>query len=134
MSTHQSDKLAALRAAVLNTAMAGEPDEEMQLLFLRLIDAYSAAHLQLLKLLDDPGEGLDARGIERPNFSMGGPGIVIEAAFPEWEKAFYTRIHADLAADGLAHSISGTMTAGGIGSGRTTPLGQRFLRFITEPG
>jgi hypothetical protein len=133
MSTHQPDKHAALRAAVLNTAMAAEPDEEIQLLFLRLIDGYSAAHLQLLKFLDDPGGALDARGIERPNFTMGGVGIVIEAAYPEWDKEFYTRIHADLAADDLAHSISGTMTAGGVWSGRTTPLGQRFLRFITEP-
>jgi hypothetical protein len=84
-------------------------------------------------MLDDPGNALDARGIQRPDFSMGSAGVVIDAAFPEWGKEFYDRIHADLAADGLAHTISGTMSAGGVWWGRTTPLGKRFLRFITEP-
>lgn len=134
MRTHQSEKHEALRAAVLNSAMAAEPDEEIQLLFLRLIDDYSAAHLQLLKLLDDPVGEFDARGIERPVSAMGSiESIVIEAAFPEWEKAFHERIHADLEADGLAHGISGMMTQRGVWSSRTTLLGKRFLAFITEP-
>jgi hypothetical protein len=134
MSTHQREKHEALRAAVLNTATAAEPDEEMQLLFLRLIEVYSAAHLQLLKLLDDPTGTFDARGIERQSSATGTIGaIVIEPMFPEWETPFYTRIHADLEADGLAHGISGLMTPQGVWSRRTTPLGERFLRFITEP-
>lgn len=133
IATHQPDKRDALRAAVLNTVVAAEPDEEIQLLFLRLIDSYSAAHLQLLRFLDDPVAGFDARGLERPNISEGGVGYLIEQAFPEWTRDFYGPIHSDLAAAGLSHGISGMMTAQGLWQGRTTDLGKRFLRFVTDP-
>jgi hypothetical protein len=133
MSTHQEEKREALRAAVVNSAIAAEPDHEMQLLFLRLIDQLTAAQVQLLRFIDDPGAGLDARGVERPSITMGSTGLLIERAFPEWNQEFYSLMHADLERAGLSSGISGMMTAQGIWAGRTTDLGKRFLRFISEP-
>lgn len=133
MTTNQEEKRDALRAAVINSAIAAEPDHEIQLLFLRLIDQLTAAQLQLLKFIDDPGAGLDARGVERPSISMGSVGHLIEGAFPQWDKDFYTLMHADLERAQLSHGISGMMSAGGIWAGKTTELGKRFLRFVTEP-
>ena len=133
MSTHQEEKREALRAAVLNSAIAAEPDHEIQLLFLRLIDQLTAAQLQLLKFMDDPGAGLDARGVPRPDFSMGSAGHLVEQAFPEWDKEFYPLMHADLERAQLSHGISAGMSAQSIWAGRTTDLGKRFLRFVTEP-
>lgn len=133
MSTHQEEKRRALRAAVLNSAIEVEPDHELQLLFLRLIDELNVAQIQLLRFIDDPGAGLDARGVERPSISMGSVGHLIERAFPHWNQEFYRLMHAPLERAQLSHGISGMMSAHGIWAGRTTDLGKRFLRFITEP-
>ena len=46
--------------------------------------------------------------------------------FPSGEKEFYDRIHADLAADGLAHTISGTMTVGEFGRAALRPWASGF--------
>lgn len=55
MRTHQQEKLAALRAAVINTALAMAPDEHMQLMFIRFIDELAPLHLRILRYLQDPG-------------------------------------------------------------------------------
>jgi hypothetical protein len=133
ISTHQEEKRTALRAAVLNSALAVEPDEERQLLFLRLIDSFSASHLQLLAFLHDPSAGFAERGIDRPQITAGAMSHLIEAVFTDWPKDFYPVIGRDLETSGLIHGLSGMMTAQGLWQGRTTELGQRFLRFVTEP-
>jgi hypothetical protein len=50
ISTHQSEKLEALRNAVLNVALSKTADEEKQIFFLNLIEAFSATHLEILRL------------------------------------------------------------------------------------
>jgi len=46
--THQKEKLEALRNAVLNVAVAKAPSEDMQLMFLNLVDSFTPIHLQIL--------------------------------------------------------------------------------------
>ncbi len=55
VGTHQQEKLAALRNAVLNTALNKSLDEERQSVFWNLIDALSATHLLLLRFFKDRG-------------------------------------------------------------------------------
>ncbi len=55
ISTHQQEKLEALRNAVLNVALSKTVDEEKQIFFLNLIETFSATHLQILRLFANPG-------------------------------------------------------------------------------
>jgi len=55
ISTHQAEKLEALRNAVLNVALSKTADEEKQIIFLNLIEVFSATHLEILRLFLSPG-------------------------------------------------------------------------------
>ena len=80
--THETEKLDALRAAVLNSALDVEPDETAQLMFVALIDRSTAAHLQLLKFLDDPAKAFSDRSLPKPTFMAAGISRILEQAFP----------------------------------------------------
>lgn len=49
MRSHQTEKLTALRNAVLNVAVGAAPDADRQLMFLTWVDAFTPAHLALLE-------------------------------------------------------------------------------------
>jgi hypothetical protein len=49
MKTHQREKLDALHNAVLNTALKIDIDEQMQEMFLSLMERFTATHLHVLK-------------------------------------------------------------------------------------
>jgi len=51
---HSREKREALRNAIQNSALPGAPDEELQLLFLGLVDTLTPMHLRLLKLFSEP--------------------------------------------------------------------------------
>jgi hypothetical protein len=46
--THQKEKLDALRNAVLNVAVSKAPSEDLQLMFLNLVDTFTPMHLEIL--------------------------------------------------------------------------------------
>jgi hypothetical protein len=52
--THQEEKISALRNAVLNSAAPDAPDADTQAIMLGLVDRFTASHLRLLMLFDDP--------------------------------------------------------------------------------
>ena len=135
--THQAEKREALRNAVLNSALRNEPDEDLQAIFLELIDRFTPWHLRILKYFDDPEGWLkrDSRDHRLP--SMDGAGQVLEDAYPELrgEKEFYGLLVADMAAAGLMQGgfLGTTMTVQGIIARRTTNIGCHFLKFISAP-
>jgi hypothetical protein len=49
LRTHQAEKLEALRNAVLNVAVGRSPSDDLQLIFLNLVDSFTPTHLQVLK-------------------------------------------------------------------------------------
>jgi hypothetical protein len=51
MKNHQAEKLAALRAAVVNAATGNGPSDDEQLMFLRFVDELSARHLSVLAMV-----------------------------------------------------------------------------------
>ena len=53
IKTHQKEKLEALRNAVLNVAIGQSPGDDLQLIFLTIIDAFTPKHLQVLRFLTD---------------------------------------------------------------------------------
>src|SRR5262249_17379113 len=83
MRNHQREKLVALRNAVLNATLPGAPDDDLQLIYLNLVDTLTASHLRLLKVLNNPREWMRWYGIANPDKSMKIGVDLIEWAFPE---------------------------------------------------
>ncbi len=137
MRTHQLEKLTALRNAVMNSAINLSIEENLQLIFLNLIDRYTPWHLIILKFLDDPKQYGIENKITYPNYSMGGTSAVLEDAMPELKgkRQFYDMIVNDLYSIGLINSDSflhSTMTENGMFASRTTEMGKQFLEYISE--
>lgn len=134
---HQREKLDALRNAVLNSALPTSPSEDEQMIFLRLVDDLAPWHLRLLAFLDDPGRWVESHEIELP-FIGGALSNVIEACFRELvgRRDLYDQLVRDLQAEGLAAGgsyLHGMMTGQGMIASRTSDLGKRFLKYISQP-
>jgi len=56
MTSHQKEKLDALRNAIINSAMPDRPDENLQQIFLTYIDDLTVWHIHALRYLAAPGE------------------------------------------------------------------------------
>jgi len=137
MRTHQNEKLAALKNAVINSAIRPSIDENLQLMFLNLVDRYTRWHLIILQFLDDPREYGKRYSISYPNWSGGGTASVLEHAIPQLkgQRKFYDQIVKELFSDGLLNSdtfMHTTMTDQGMFASRTTDMGKQFLDFIKE--
>lgn len=129
MRTHKDEKREALKNAVLNVAIGHSPGEALEHMFLDWIDSLSVLHLQVLKLFQNP--------TPPPNMSMGGLSSVLEYNMPQLRghDSTYLQIWRDLYSRGLVNTdnMNMTMSGSGLGARRTTPLGDSFLSFITEP-
>lgn len=131
---HQKEKLEALRNAVLNSTKINAPDEDLQLIFINLIDSLTQWHLRILKFFDDPKKWGNENGISYPEYSAGSPLNLLEIAFPELKskKDFTSKIISDLNNSSLMDgSVSVIMTVNGMYSSKTKKLGKQFLEFIT---
>ena len=53
LRAHHTEKLEALRNAVLNVAISRSPSEDLQLIFLNLIDRFTPMHLNILRFCLD---------------------------------------------------------------------------------
>ena len=137
LRTHQKEKLAALRNAVLNSATANAPDEDIQLMFINFIDTLTPSHLQLLQYFVNPREYGEKRGLQHPHWYSGGASTVLEYTLPELagRRDFYDQVVIDLHARGLldTNSLHAKSTASGMFGSHTTNVGRQFLAFITSP-
>lgn len=134
---HQEEKINSLRNAVLNSAISIPINEDLQMVFLNLIDSLTSWHLRILKFFTNPIVWFEQHNIISPSFSMGSPSRVLEHAFPELRgnPEFYSKITRDLYTQGLMNteSLNTTMTSSGAFAPRTTNMGIEFVRYITEP-
>jgi hypothetical protein len=135
---HQQTKLEALRNAVLNSALPNPPQEDEQMIFLRLIDQLTPWHLRVLSLLHDPPKWMEQNKVPNPRWGMGGVSTVIEHCLPDLrgQRDTYEQIVRDLQADGLVGQgqfLHITMTGGSMVQSRTTDRGKRFINYITVP-
>ena len=135
---HQQAKLDALRNAVLNAALPNPPQEDEQLIFIRLIDQLTPWHLRVLAVLDDPNAWMQRNQVPNPGWGMGGVSTVLEHCLTDLrgQRDIYEQIVRDLQADGLmgqGQFLNMTMTGGGMMESRTTARGKRFIGFISAP-
>jgi hypothetical protein len=137
MRTSQEEKKEALRNAIMNAALPQPIEESRQQFFLHLIDVFTAWHLRLLKLFQDPVKWFEATEKPWPNVSMGGLSTILETAYPELagNRIFYDQVWKDINTYGLTRtdSLHTMMTGGGLQAQRASDLGNDFIRFIEEP-
>jgi hypothetical protein len=130
----QEDKRQALRNAVLNAALPNPPEEAVQQIFIDLVDTFTAWHLRILRLFQDPSLWFETHGLQLRGSSLA---LVLEAALPELRgrRSFYEQIWHDLYTRSLVtiEGLHGMMTNQGLSQKRTTDMGEQFLRFIEEP-
>lgn len=146
LRTHQQAKLEALRNAVLNVAVGTAPSDDLQLMFLGLVDGFTPLHLRILKFFRDPyayykrAHGPDLSPFD---FSHASPAGVLERTFTELgsNRPFCRQIVRDLEAAGLLGSnkphlrfsenwFEEDKTHSGALEKRTTDIGDQFLDFI----
>lgn len=135
---HQKEKLEALRYAVLNSGLPNPPEEDEQLIFVRLIDQLTPWHLQLLAVLNSPVQWMNHNGVAYPGWGTGSVSQVIEHCLPDLrgKRDTYEQLVRDLQADGLlgqGQYLHLQMTGRGMVESRTTDRGIRFIKFITDP-
>lgn len=136
-ATHQQEKLRALRNGILNSLGPDAPDVDEQARFFRLIDQFTAAHLRLLAVLDDPGAAYGAAGLGRPN-SIASSRSSLLMKLPEFRDrpvGWIDLLSADLATAALTtHGGLHVMQTGdSLWLSATSPLGRRFLAFVRTP-
>jgi hypothetical protein len=138
--THRQEKRAALRNAVLNSALSKNNDDSKEKIFIQLINDLTVPHLQILAMfkaeqyiptidLSDPDWKMNIKVDELGNW--------IEAAYPEMKGQFglYLFIIQDLYTRGL---IANIIPARGMMSEIPhhpvlTSVGSEFLKFIEIP-
>jgi hypothetical protein len=129
LRTHKTEKLAALRNAVINIASGQGPEETIQHLLLSFVDDFSEMHLRVLTFADVPRP--------RAGISTAGLGHVLEENIPSLRghRELYDQLWKDLYLRGLINteSLHGMMTRNGLVQSRTTDLGKALLNLIAEP-
>lgn len=108
MRTSQQEKREALRNAVLNSTRPQVPDDARRTLFVDFIDTFSALHLRMLTLLDDPGAWLASHVIAIPRFKTDKLFELVSVAMPELaaEDVLCEAVCRDLCSKGLLIATS----------------------------
>lgn len=121
---HQQEKMEALRNAVLNATLPNAPEEDLQLMFLTIVDSLTPSHLKLLKRLDEA----KIMDMEVPKSFF----FDSKARQGLWHQSI-----KDLRAHGLTYLESpweGTAGRTHVDEGQNvTNFGKKFLAFITSP-
>jgi hypothetical protein len=134
---HQEEKLDALRNAVLNSTLESTIEDDVELMFINLLDSFTVNHLKILLLMESPEKYLIKIGKELPNR----PGSLvrfIEYAFPELDsqedviKAVWNDLYNRTLLDTSDVNVSFSTNADWRYA-RTTELGNKFISFIKRP-
>jgi hypothetical protein len=133
--THQAEKIAALRNAVLNSVAPDAPDADTQAIILDLIDRFTPSHLRLVTLWDDPPAWFASHGIPQPQAAFAtSRTVTVEAGLPEMRgrKDFYMLLASELSSAGmLTANLTGMVQPPSLMSRLTTDFGRQFVRFIS---
>jgi hypothetical protein len=141
LGTQQSEKLDALRNAVLNVAAGMAPDENLQLMFLDALDSLTPWHLKLLDCVADPMAWSNRHEYPIHDPSPLDAGVFFEAYYRDQlpVEGFVQQLLEDLYGRGLvANNVKprrGQITFHDEKDAYPfiTKLGQQFLAFVTAP-
>jgi len=132
LRTHQQDKLAALRNAVLNVALGSAPDDTKQHMFFRLVDDFTPLHIQLLRLFQIP---VPPQKTDVGEFAKANEYCIAQLRAQD---ALYTQVGRELVTNGLLNPSDLGMIVTELNLSlyykkRTSPFGDEFLSFISDP-
>lgn len=138
LKTSEKEKIQAFQNAIMNTAVGETPGETISQLFLNQLDSFTIWHIKILKLIDDPRLWFQRANITPPDYISGSLASVLFDAFPvlRSQHDMVQIIWNDLRSAGL-HStgdLNTIMSSAGMMSGRTTSLGKKFLKYISDYG
>jgi hypothetical protein len=142
--THQEAKLESLSNAVVNSALPNAPDENLQQMFLNLVDYFTPLHLAILKYYYDDDimwrkSRVSNPGMTRPA-QVNEPETILKNYFTEFigkEYVFLQAVQDLLNRDLLnqqkteASMVSNVYFRGHIWPPHITELGKQFIEFIT---
>jgi hypothetical protein len=133
--SHQKEKLEALQNAVLNSALPNAPEDDLQIIFLNLIDRYSPSHIRMLNIYYEAD--IEYRSRRKPDLVH----IVrrkLTTTFPDIMERleFYYQFFAALVVDNLirsSYSVPQLQENLKRFAGEISPIGIQFIEFITSP-
>jgi len=142
-TTSRQEKIQSLRNGILNSVAPGAPTADEQARFFRLVGELTPSHIVVLRFLEHPGAALERSGGRWPE-----PGIhSAHVSLGEMLEVVAPHVNADQGwRDLLVYDLAGARLCVGFNTledtwtepsdTRTfaTPLGSRFLRFISENG
>ena len=135
--THQEEKLAALRNAVLNSTLPGAPDADMQAILLGMVDRLTPSHLRFLTMWNDPSAWFHGHHLAQPQAGMiASRTQTVEAGLPEMRdrKEFYLQIAYELNSAGLmTANVQGNVSGTALMDRLTSGLGRQLVDFISPP-
>jgi hypothetical protein len=135
MRTHRETKRQALCNALKNVALGHTLDEVVRGSFLTYIDRFSDLHIRLLRLLANPSGSIAMKKAANGTM-MGGQEAIVRAEINEQEAPLHVfdRVVSDLMNEGLiGGNLKGMVSQASLLAKRTTPIGDSFLQFISEP-
>ena len=134
MKTHRKEKREALKNAVLNTARGFSIDDVVRGSFLGYIDRFSGLHLRVLDAQANPRSA--EYGAAAGNIYMGSRHVIIRKMLSDLNVSddSLKRVYDDLSREGLTQGNEHSgMSADGLFTKNTTPIGEAFLAFISDP-
>ncbi len=131
LRTHQQEKRALLRNALLNVALGRAPEEDLQQMFLRYIDEFNVTHVKLLDFLSNAVQSMRDKGLNTQSLST--YRRAIEEMFPELrsQRDFVRQVLMDLNSRGLSNVKDAEESFMGLRV--VTGHGQAFLEFVLRP-
>lgn len=136
MRNHQEEKLEALRNAVLNSALPNPPENDLQQIFLNLIDILSTWHIIILRYFQNPIEWEVREKHPRPYpnlYDFIKDPIFGDIIANDISEEFYQKLINDLCLYGMLKKVDKPISYMGGYLYKLTVLGELFLKFITSP-
>ena len=141
MRNHREEKLHAIQNIVLNSAVELDPEEDLKIHFLNLIDSMTALHLVLFIYSIDPKTWVENNPSIKERLAERNPDrnpiVPIAWIFPELEgqEQFVNTIFNDLLDMNLliAQQCLDTLYSGTSGGTPVSDFGRKFLACISPP-
>jgi hypothetical protein len=137
LRTSDEEKKVALAAAVLNSALPDSPDAAVQQIFIGLVDELTSLHLRTLAFFCSSQQATANRAASSPTLETGGAVDLLVAHYPELRgrQELLRQVWRDLYTRGLVSmdTIHSTSAGSGLRASRTSPFGEAFLKFVSQP-
>ncbi|WP_295118528.1 hypothetical protein [uncultured Chitinophaga sp.] len=133
--TADEEKRKAFVNIILNSALGNSPDHPTSMIFLGMMREFTSLHIKMLVYCNDPKAYLNNIKISQEMFRGLNTSQVFDYLFPQKDgyESILDKVHADLYTPHLIYEIGVSSSIDDCIIGRIKPLGENFLKFITEP-